>query len=216
MIHQLSSKLWFPSVSQANEDGLLAVGGDLSLKRLLLAYQTGIFPWYEEGQPILWWSPNPRMVLFPERFKISKSLKKTIKSGKFSVTFNQNFQQVIRQCATIKRNRQAGTWITPAMQQAYTSLFEKGHILSVEVWKDNLLVGGLYGINLANVGVYCGESMFSTMSDASKVGLFFLVEKLKKEHYKLIDCQVYTSHLASLGAEEIPRSTFLKYLKNNK
>ncbi len=216
MVGLLTKDNWFPPVSQANEDGLLAVGGDLSPKRLLLAYQSGIFPWYEEGQPILWWSPNPRMVLFPDKLKVSKSLQKTIRTKKFTVTFNKDFHSVIEQCAKAKRNGQTGTWITPEMQQAYRQLFEMGHVLSVEVWQEEKLVGGLYGVNLPDVGVYCGESMFSLVSDASKVGLYFLVEKLKKENYKLIDCQVYTSHLASLGAEEIPRITFVEYLKNKK
>ncbi len=216
MVGLLTKDNWFPPVNQANEDGLLAAGGDLSPKRLLLAYQSGIFPWYEEGQPILWWSPNPRMVLFPDKLKVSKSLQKTIRKKKFTVTFNKDFYSVIEQCAKAKRNGQTGTWITPEMQQAYRQLFEMEHVLSVEVWQEEKLVGGLYGVNLPDVGVYCGESMFSLVSDASKTGLYFLVEKLKKENYKLIDCQVYTPHLASLGAEKIPRITFVEYLKNKK
>ncbi len=212
MCYQITKELWFPPVSQANKDGLLAIGGDLSVERLLLAYHQGIFPWYEEGQPILWWSPNPRMVLFPDHFKVSKSLKKTIQSERFTVTFNRAFQPVIQQCASVNRKGQTGTWITQQMQTAYLQLFDMGKILSVEVWQKEKLVGGLYGVNFKNKGIYCGESMFSTVSDASKVGLYYLVKKLKKENYKIIDCQVYTTHLASLGAEEISREEFIRYL----
>ena len=212
MSYLLTQKLWFPPVSQANQDGLLAIGGDLSVDRLLLAYRQGIFPWYEPGQPILWWSPNPRMVLFPDRLKISKSLRKTILKNEFTVTFNTAFQAVISHCASITRKGQAGTWITQQMQKAYLQLFDMGKILSVEVWQKEKLVGGLYGVNLKNKGVYCGESMFSMMSDASKVGLYYLVKKLKDDNYKIIDCQIYSKHLASLGAEEISREEFVSYL----
>jgi leucyl/phenylalanyl-tRNA--protein transferase len=208
----LSSKLWFPSVTEASKEGLLALGGDLSLERLLLAYSTGIFPWYEDYQPILWWSPDPRMVLFPKRFKVSKSLKKVINSNVFEVTYNQNFSEVIKQCAFIKRKDQGSTWITSEMISAYQNLHEKGFAKSVEVWKEGKLVGGLYGIDLPEKKVFCGESMFSKESNASKVGFYTLVEKLKERNYKLIDCQVYTKHLSSLGAEEISRKDFMELL----
>lgn len=208
----LSSQLWFPSVSEASDEGLLAIGGDLSPERLLLAYRSGIFPWYEDNQPILWWSPDPRMVLFPERFKVSKSLKKVISSKSFQVSFNQNFSEVIKQCAAIKRKGQRGTWITSEMISAYQNLHNMGVAKSVEVWEKGRLVGGLYGIDFPEVKVFCGESMFSKESNASKVGFYTLVEKLKERSYKLIDCQVYTNHLHSLGAEEISRDEFMKFL----
>ena len=212
MVQPLSASLQFPPVSEATEDGLLAYGGDLSAERLLLAYQSGIFPWYEDGQPILWWSPDPRMVLFVNDFKVSKSLQKTIRRAHFSVTFNQNFSEVIRQCATIQRPEQQGTWITSQMQDAYIKLHQQGHAVSFEVWQDEELVGGGYGIDLPERGIYCGESMFSLKSDASKAGLYYLVQRYKKLGYKLLDCQIYTSHLASLGACEIPRKEFIKLL----
>lgn len=209
----LTEKLWFPHVSEASEDGLLAVGGDLSPQRLKLAYRTGIFPWYSEGQPLLWWSPDPRMVLFPNNMYVSRSLRKKIEKNHFRVTFDEAFEQVIRECATIERDDQNGTWITEAMLHAYIELHNEGWARSVEVWNDEKLVGGLYGIDLAEAGVFCGESMFSLESDASKVALFYLVERLKSRHYKLIDCQMYTEHLERMGAEEIGRDSFLTYLK---
>ena len=208
----LTKTPWFPNPQNANNDGLLAIGGDLSEERLLLAYRSGIFPWYEEGQPIMWWSPDQRMVLFPSKFIVSKSLQKTINSGIYTVTFNTNFSEVINNCSKIKRNGQVGTWITYDMQDAYIQLYNNGYAESVEVWLDDELVGGLYGINLVEQKVFCGESMFSKISNASKVGFYFLVEKMKAKKYKLIDCQMYTTHLKSLGAVEIPRKEFLKYL----
>lgn len=209
MMHYLTEKLWFPNPEGATEDGLLAIGGDLSVERLLLAYNSGIFPWYEDNQPILWWSPDPRMVLFPEKFKVSKSLRKTLKDEKFIITFNQNFEDVIKNCATVPRKGQAGTWITNEMQEAYTALHKAGHAVSIEVWKKNKLVGGLYGINLPQKKVFCGESMFSLVSDASKVAFYYLSEYVKSKDYKFIDCQIYNEHLESLGAEEISREEFL-------
>lgn len=206
----LSDKLWFPPVETASTEGVLAFGGDLSPKRLLLAYNSGIFPWFNKGEPVVWYSPVERMVLFPNELKISKSMKQILKKDRFKVTFNQNFKEVIRSCKTIYREGQGGTWITDEMEQAYNKLHELGHAKSVEVWLDDELVGGLYGIDLGNV--FCGESMFSTVSNASKVAFIHLVQKLKRENYKLIDCQVYNDHLASLGAREIPRHEFLKYL----
>ncbi|MGJ8665618.1 MAG: leucyl/phenylalanyl-tRNA--protein transferase [Patiriisocius sp.] len=204
--------LHFPHPSKANEDGIIAIGGTLTTKRLLLAYQNGIFPWYEEGQPILWWSPNPRMVLFPSEMRITKSLKKTIKKEIFQVTFNTAFSDVIKNCATIKREGQAGTWITNEMDDAYLDLHIKGIATSVEVWQNGELVGGLYGVDLKDKKVFCGESMFSKVSDASKVAFYYLVQHLLKGNYKIIDCQVHNQHLESLGAHEIPRKEFLNYL----
>ncbi|HPE83590.1 MAG TPA: leucyl/phenylalanyl-tRNA--protein transferase [Aequorivita sp.] len=211
-MHYLTEKLWFPNPEEATEDGLLAIGGDLLVERLLLAYNSGIFPWFEDDQPILWWSPDPRMVLFPEKFKVSKSLRKKIKSEKFRITFNQNFEEVIRNCATVPRKGQAGTWITQEMQQAYIAMLSAGHAVSIEVWEDEKLVGGLYGIDLPKKKVFCGESMFSLVSDASKVAFYHLSEYVKTKNYKFIDCQIYNEHLESLGAEEIGRGVFLELL----
>lgn len=207
-MHFLTEKLWFPNIDEATGDGLLAIGGNLSVERLLLAYNSGIFPWYEADQPILWWSPDPRMILFPEKFKVSKSLRKTIKSEKFKITFNENFAEVIKHCATVSRNGQAGTWITREMKEAYTALYKAGHAMSIEVWENDNLVGGLYGIDLPQKKVFCGESMFSLVSDASKVAFYHLSEYVKTKNYKFIDCQIYNEHLERLGAEEIGRSEF--------
>ena len=209
-MYLLSKDLVFPPVQLANKDGLLAIGGDLSSERLQLAYKSGIFPWFSEGEPIVWYSPNPRMVLFPTKLKISKSMKQLIKKQTFKVTFNQNFKEVIFNCKTINRKGEAGTWITNEMQEAYLKLHKQGIAKSVEVWHQNELVGGLYGIDLGTV--FCGESMFSKVSNTSKLAFIYLVKKLAKENYKLIDCQVYNTHLASLGAEEISRNEFLSYL----
>jgi len=203
----------FPDVSEADSNGLLAIGGDLSVERLLLAYNSGIFPWYEEGQPILWWSPNKRLVLFLDKFKVSKSLRNTIKSKKYRVSYNTAFSQVIENCSTIRREGQAGTWITSRMQQAYLKLHELGFANSVEVWYETELVGGLYGIDLPEKRIFCGESMFHKKSDASKVGFYHLISELIKREYRFIDCQLYTAHLASLGAEEIPRKEFSQLLR---
>lgn len=208
----LSNELWFPNPFETGQDGLLAVGGDLSIERLLLAYRSGIFPWFNDGDPILWWSPDPRMVLFPEKLKVSKSLRRLINQSKFEVSFNKAFAEVIQHCALIKREGQAGTWITDDMLQAYQRLHDHGHAQSVEVWENEKLVGGLYGIDLPDQKVFCGESMFSEVSNASKVALYFMVEALKSRDYKMIDCQVYNPHLESLGAEEITQLEFMKYL----
>lgn len=209
-MYLLSKEIAFPPVHLANEYGMLAVGGDLSEERLLLAYKSGIFPWFSEGEPIIWYSPNPRMVLFPNKVKTSKSMRQLLKKEKFKITFNQNFKQVIANCKTIKRKEQEGTWITNEMEIAYINLHEKGIAKSVEVWQENKLVGGLYGVDLKTI--FCGESMFSKVSNASKVAFIYLAKKLEKEKYQLIDCQVYNSHLKSLGAEEISRQKFLTYL----
>jgi len=210
----LTEKLEFPSVDNATTDGLLAYGGDLSVDRLLLAYRNGIFPWYDDNSPILWWCPDPRMVLFPEKLRISKSMRKIMTSGKFRLTKNSCFKTVIDNCSKIERRGQKGTWITKEMKTAYMNLHDKGHVKSYEVWEDEELVGGLYGMDLGNV--FCGESMFSLKSNASKFAFIRLLEDLKVDNYELVDCQVYTKHLASLGAEKIPREDFLKILRKKK
>jgi len=202
----------FPNVETADQYGVLAVGGDLSVNRLLNAYKNGIFPWYNQGEPIIWYAPPKRMVLFPEELKISKSMKQILKKEIFTVTFNRNFKEVIRQCKTIHRQGQQGTWITDEMEAAYLKLYELGKAKSVEVWQNNQLVGGLYGVDLDTV--FCGESMFSLVSNASKTAFIYLVKHLQSQNYKVLDCQVYNDHLASLGAREIPRMEFMKILKN--
>lgn len=203
----------FPPVEAATEEGLLAIGTELTVDRLKEAYTKGIFPWYDQSQPVLWWSPDPRMVLFPEDLKISKSMQQLLNKNAFKVTYNSNFKEVIAACSEIKRNGQNGTWITPEIRRAYTELHRQGWAHSVEVWQEAELVGGLYGIYLKEQQVFCGESMFSRVSNASKFGFIKFVEKLKAEGVKLIDCQVYTSHLESLGAMEIPRQKFLEFLQ---
>ena len=207
----LGNELIFHDVESASPEGIIAIGGDLSPERLLLAYKSGIFPWYNEGEPVVWYSPDPRMVLFPNRLKISKSMYQILRKDVFHITFNQNFKEVISQCKITNRKDQEGTWITDEMQNAYLELHKLGIVKSVEVWQNNELIGGLYGIDLGTV--FCGESMFSKVSNASKVAFIYLTRKLEKENYKLIDCQVYTDHLASLGAEEIPREEFIKILE---
>lgn len=210
---QTHNNISFPDVEQAllEPDGLLAMGGDLSVKRLLSAYSSGIFPWFSDGEPILWWSPNPRMVLFPEYFKCSKSLKKSINNKKFQVIYNRNFLNVMKQCSK-PRPLQQGTWITEEMLYAYQQLHLAGYAHSVETWLDGKLVGGLYGIAIGRV--FFGESMFSIERDASKVALFHLSETLKTKQFVVIDCQVYSKHLDSLGAFCIPRNEFIKLLKH--
>ena len=209
----LTKRLEFPPLESANSDGLLAVGGDLSPERLVLAYRSAIFPWFNEDSSILWWSPDPRMVLFPEKIKISKSMKKVLKSGQFHLTKNACFEAVLDQCATTKRMGQEGTWITDEMKRAYIKLHKKGFAISYEVWQGDILVGGLYGIDLGTI--FCGESMFSTVSNASKFAFIKLAQELHQKEYRLIDCQVYTKHLESLGAEEMPRTEFVKMLEHN-
>lgn len=208
----LSKELFFPPVSEANLDGILAIGGDLSPERLLLAYKSGIFPWFEEGEPVFWWSPNPRMVLFLDELVVSKSMRNILNRNVFTVTFNQNFREVISNCQKIKRDEQNGTWITNNMMEAYCKLHELGIAKSVEVWQNEELVGGLYGIDLGHI--FCGESMFSKVSNASKVAFIALVNQLKKDNYTLLDCQVYNGHLESLGCREIDRTDFMEILKS--
>ncbi len=203
----------FPPVETATKDGILAVGGDLSTQRLIRAYNNGIFPWYDSSEPIIWWSPNPRMVLFPEKLKVSKSMKQLLKKDAFTVSFNKEFGEVIKNCAAINRRGQDSTWITDELRQAFLQLHKLGIAISVEVWNGDDLVGGLYGIYLEAKKVFCGESMFSRESNASKYGFIKLVENLQTKGVKLIDCQVYTDHLASLGAEEISREEFLAFLR---
>jgi len=206
----LDERLQFPHVENANAEGLLAAGGDLSSERLLLAYKSGIFPWFNEDSLILWWSPDPRMVLFPSEIKISKSMRKVLNSNKFTLTKNTCFEKVITECAGIKREGQQGTWITNDMKKAYLKLHEMGYATSYEVWENDTLVGGLYGIDLGLI--FCGESMYSKVSNASKFAFIKMAKELESKAYKLIDCQLYTNHLASLGAKEIARSEFVKYL----
>lgn len=208
----LTDNLDFPHPSHAEEDGLLAVGGDLHPDRLMTAYRSGIFPWFNEGQMALWWSPDPRMVVKPQEVYVSKSMRKILREDTFKVTYNQRFLEVILNCKRMKRKEQDDTWITNAMVEAYHKLHELGNCISVEVWKDEQLVGGLYGIDLKDKGIFCGESMFSKVSNASKVGFITLSRKLTQQNYQLIDCQMYTDHLATLGAKEIPRKNFLSYL----
>jgi leucyl/phenylalanyl-tRNA--protein transferase len=206
MIFRLDDRLLFPDPALAEEDGLLAIGGDLSTERLLLAYQSGIFPWYSDDTPILWYSPHERFVLFPDELKISKSMRQVLKSGKFRVTTNQCFEKVIEACSLVERAGQDGTWITEEMKAAYVLLHNKGYAHSIEVWHKENLVGGLYGVKVGNV--FCGESMFSLVSNASKMALIHLCNS----GYKLIDCQVYTGHLASMGARMIPRVDYMRFV----
>lgn len=212
-MYKISSELYFPPVSQASVQGILAQGGDLSSERLLLAYKSGIFPWFNPGEPILWWAPKSRMVLYFDDLVISKSMRSVLNRNIFTVTFNLNFKEVISNCSSIKRAGQYGdTWISQDMINAYCKLNEMGIAKSVEVWQDNELVGGLYGIDLGNI--FCGESMFSKVSNASKVAFITLAKYLKKENYKILDCQVYNDHLDSLGCKEIDRDIFMEILNS--
>lgn len=204
----LNNKIEFPHISEASADGLLAIGGDLSPERILHAYNLGIFPWFENEEPILWWSPDPRFVIFPDDLKVSKSMKQLFKKNKFRVTKNKDFKAVITNCSNAYREGQNGTWISDNMIAAYTKLHKLGYAVSVEVWEDKNLVGGLYGIDVGN-GVFCGESMFAKVSNASKYGFLHFVQN---SDYKLIDCQLHTNHLESLGGKYISRKAFLQFL----
>jgi leucyl/phenylalanyl-tRNA--protein transferase len=204
----------FPHPDNALPDGLLAAGGDLRPERLLLAYSWSIFPWYNEGDPILWWSPDPRFVLYPDELKVSKSMRPYFNQQKFRVTYDRAFDQVITACSQIPRHGKLGTWITKEMLAAYQNLHRLGYAHSVEVWEQDKLVGGLYGLALG--GIFFGESMFAHKSNASKFGFISLVRRLKEEGYRLIDCQQKTPHLASLGARSIPRKDFLELLAENR
>jgi len=201
----------FPDPRTASDEGLLAYGGDLSVPRLLSAYRNGIFPWYSEGDPILWWSPDPRLLLFPEKFKVRKSFRRVLRSGKFTVTFDHHFKEVISYCAAVPREGQESTWIVPDMQRAYLHLFEEGHAHSVEVYKDEKLVGGLYGLSIGKI--FFGESMFSLVSDASKVAFKALSDVLGRRGYDFIDCQMKTDHMVGLGAEVVSRDKYLDLLE---
>ena len=210
----LKTDIWFPDVEESTEEGIVAVGGDLSVERLILAYSRGIFPWYSSDRsPILWWSPDPRFVLFPENLIVSKSMRPYFNQNKFKVTWDQNFEDVIKNCQKIDREDQPGTWITSKMLAAYIQLHKKGYAHSVEVWLENELVGGLYGISLGKV--FFGESMFAKVSNASKFGFISLVNQLKQKGFLLIDCQQETKHLESLGANAIKRKDFINILNHN-
>lgn len=208
-VYRLNKEIVFPPPQHA-EDGLLAVGGDLSVERLLLAYRMGIFPWYSEGDPILWWSPDPRMVLIPEEVHVSRSLARTLRTGAFQLTLDTAFPEVIAACATVPRGDEDGTWITRKMKAAYIALHDAGYAHSIECWKDGTLAGGLYGVSLG--GCFFGESMFSRQPNASKVALTWLARLCASWGFRMIDCQVENPHLVRMGAREIPRGTFLSML----
>ncbi len=210
-LFRLSRELTFPPPSLSMPDGLLAVGGDLSAERLLVAYQSGIFPWFSEGDPILWWSPDPRMLLFPEEFHLSKRLDRTIKHGDFEVRMDTAFDQVIVACADARGPKRDSTWITNDMRKAYCALHRQGYAHSVEAWQNDELVGGLYGVSLG--ACFFGESMFSKVSNASKVATAALVHQVTRWDFPFIDCQLHNPHLESFGAREVPRAKFLTMLE---
>ncbi len=210
-VFYLSDKIQFPPPDLAEKGGLLAVGGDLTRERLLAAYKNGIFPWYMEGEPVLWWSPDFRLVLYPHEFRISKSLKKIIKKNLFHVTMDRAFEAVIRACAAVRLNNGGQTWITDEMMAAYIRLYQAGYAHSVEAWYEGKLAGGLYGVSLGKS--FFGESMFTRVSNASKTAFFFLVKFLEGLNFDMIDCQIPTAHLKRFGAREIPRKLFLKQLE---
>jgi len=212
-VYQLTNEPVFPRPSLAEEDGLLAIGGDLSVERLITAYASGIFPWYSEGHPILWWSPDPRLVLFPKKFRRHKNLRRVIEKNIFTCTFDQEFEQVIEHCSRVKRKGQAGTWITEEMKAAYIRLHKAGYAHSVEIYYQGKLAGGLYGVSLGST--FFGESMFHLKTDASKVALWHLVDFSLQHGIRLIDAQQNTGHMKSLGAEVIPREKFLFLLRQN-
>jgi leucyl/phenylalanyl-tRNA--protein transferase len=211
-MHFLTKELYFPPVDEASFEGIIAVGGDLSTERLLLAYRNGIFPWFNDDEPILWWSPPERMVVSPQFYKISKSTRNLLNQKKFQITFNQNFVEVITNCQQADRKGQDGTWISDDIINSYLELHQMGHAKSIEVWQNDKLVGGLYGVDLGHI--FCGESMFSKVPNASKIAFVWLVNYLKENNYKLLDCQVHNDHLEKLGAFEISRDTFMKVLKS--
>lgn len=210
-IYALSDDLVFPNPELSEDDGLLAVGGDLSVDRLLVAYSNGIFPWYNKDEPILWWCPKPRFILKPEDIRISKSMKKIIKKGEFVVTFDNDFEGVISNCKSMRENEE-GTWITDEMMQAYINMHNEGYALSVETYLDGELVGGLYGVIIGKC--YFGESMFSKVSNASKIALITLAQRLQELNFEFIDCQVYTEHLESMGAKMVEWDEFKAMIDN--
>lgn len=212
-LFRLSERLDFPPAWLARSDGLLCIGGDLSAQRILLAYEKGIFPWFSENEPILWWSPDPRLVLFPENIKVSRSLKKTIKKNTFHLTMDHAFEETILSCAKPRRKEYTGTWLVEEMIEAYIQLHKLGYAHSIETWKDDRLVGGLYGICLG--GIFFGESMFSSEDDASKTALTALANHLEQHRFDLIDCQVTTNHLLSMGATEISRNAYLDIIQRS-
>jgi len=211
-IYRLTKEIVFPPPELADDDGLLAVGGNLSVDRLVLAYSMGIFPWYSGKSPILWWSPDPRLILFPKELKVSRSLQQTIKKDIYQVTTNAAFEDVIRNCATITRKGEDGTWITDDMIEAYIRMHKAGYAHSVEAWDGDELVGGLYGVIIGKA--FFGESMFAKKSDASKVAFTTYALKLAEKGFELIDCQVKTAHMKRFGAREISRTEFMKHLEN--
>ena len=207
---QLGEDYVFPHPSNADKNGIVAYGGDLNPLRILEAYKLGIFPWFESDQNLMWWSPDPRMILYTDKFKVSKSFKAFLKKSNYKVTFNKDFELVINSCANIKRINQKGTWITAGLMKSFIDLHKMGKAISVEVWEDDDIVGGLYGLDLDDI--FCGESMFSKSSNASKIALYYLTKELRKNNYRFIDCQVPSEHLKSLGGEVISRSNFLDLL----
>lgn len=213
-MYWLTEELTFPHPKHASLEGLLAAGGDLSPQRILFAYENGIFPWYNEGEPILWWSPNPRFVLYPSEIKVSKSMRQVFRKKSFRVSFDEAFEAVIEICASIPRAGQNGTWLTEEMKAAYINLHRLGFAHSVETWQGDQLVGGLYGLSLGNC--FFGESMFARASNASKTALIVLAKTLEKKGFGMIDCQSETTHLSSMGAKFIDQANFLSYLKENK
>ena len=210
----LSKELYFPPVTDASVEGILAVGGDLSVERLIFAYKNGIFPWFDDSDPILWWAPPKRMVVIPSAYKISKSTRNLLNQNKFQITVNKCFKSVVLHCQNIKRKGQQGTWISDEIVSQYCKLHQMGIAKSVEVWQNNELVGGLYGIDLGNV--FCGESMFSMVSNASKIAFVSLIKYLKNANYDLLDCQIHNHYLEQLGAFEMERSAFMEILNNKK
>ena len=207
---QLGEDYVFPHPSNADKNGIVAYGGDLNPLRILDAYKLGIFPWFESDQNLMWWSPDPRMILYTDKFKVSKSFKAFLKKSNYKVTFNKDFELVINSCANIKRINQKGTWITEGLIKSFIDLHKMGKAISVEIWEDDDIVGGLYGLDLDDI--FCGESMFSKSSNASKIALYYLTKELRKNNYRFIDCQVPSEHLKSLGGEVISRSNFLDLL----
>jgi len=212
-LFRLSKRLDFPPAWLSRSDGLLCIGGDLSSKRLLLAYENGIFPWFSKGEPILWWSPDPRLVLFPKDINISKSLNKKIRQNRFTVTMDNAFEQTIVSCARPRKNNDDGTWLVDEMIASYIELHNMGYAHSIETWRDDKLVGGLYGVCLG--GSFFGESMFSSENDTSKIALVAIANHLKKYDFDLIDCQVTTNHLLNMGATEISRNSFLDIINQS-